>query len=192
MPRIKTLYFATGNSAKLREVETILHGLPLVIVQVNAKGREIQSDLLEEVAKESAQTAANRLKIPLFVEDSGLFIDALNGFPGPYTSYVFRTIGIQGLLSLMERATCRMAVFRSVVAFCRPGEKPTCFYGEAFGKIASSARGAQGFGFDPIFEPDGGGSLTFAEMTISQKSQLSHRAKAVKAFAKWFLKLNST
>jgi XTP/dITP diphosphohydrolase len=183
----KILYFATGNAAKVREITAILQGLPISIVQIDAKGREIQSDLVEEIASESACRAAKERKLPLFVEDSGLFIDALAGFPGPYTSYAFKTIGLQGILSLMQGINKRRAVFRSVVAFCRPGEEPVSFIGEAIGRIATSAKGSNGFGFDPVFEPEGGNGSTFAEMKMLQKNSLSHRTKAVNAFAKWYL-----
>jgi len=188
----KILYFATGNAAKVREITAILQGLPLTIVQIDAKGKEIQSDLVEEIASESACRAAKDRKLPVFVEDSGLFIDALAGFPGPYTSYVFKTIGLPGILSLMQGINKRRAVFRSVVAFCRPGEKPVSFIGEAIGRITTSTRGSNGFGFDPVFEPEGGDGSTFAEMRMPEKNSLSHRTKAVCAFAKWYLETGLT
>jgi len=184
-----TLYFATGNASKVREIKAILQELPLTIVQVDAKGEEIQSDFLEEIANESAYRASNNRKLPLFVEDSGLFIDALRGFPGPYTSYVFKTIGLSGVLSLMQGVDRRRAVFCSVVSFCRPEGKPVSFVGEAMGRIAISARGNNGFGFDPIFEPEEGDGRTFAEMKMVEKNSVSHRTKAVCAFAKWYLEL---
>ena len=183
----KILYFATGNAAKVKEISAILRGLPVNIVQIDAKGKEIQSDFLEEIANESAGRASNARKLPLFVEDSGLFIDCLHGFPGPYTSYAFRTIGPPGVLTLMQGNVKREALFRSVVSFCRPNERPVDFAGDAPGLIATTARGDKGFGFDPIFEPAGGYGRTFAEMTTQEKNLLSHRAKAVHAFVKWYL-----
>jgi len=181
------LYFATGNAAKVKEIRAILQGLPVAIVQIDAKGKEIQSDFLEEIANESADRASNEKELPLFVEDSGLFIDSLHGFPGPYTSYAFKTIGLPGVLTLLRGIVKREALFRSVVAFCRPHERPVSFTGDAFGSIATTERGDKGFGFDPAFEPAGGDGRTFAEMTMQEKNLLSHRAKAMCAFVKWYL-----
>ncbi len=183
----KILYFATGNAAKVKEVRAILRDLPFTIVRIDEKGKEIQSDFLEEIAKVSACRASRARELPLFVEDSGLFINCLRGFPGPYTSYALRTIGLSGVLTLMQGITEREAFFRSVVSFCRPNERPIGFIGEVSGFITIATRGDKGFGFDPIFEPKGGCGRTFAEMTVQEKNVLSHRARAVHAFAEWYL-----
>ena len=182
----KVLYFATSNPAKVKEVEAILHGYPLVVRQVDAKGREIQSDSLQEIAEESACRAAEETQLPVFVEDAGLFIGHLEGFPGPYASYVYRTIGVEGILVLMQNVPNRRAVFYSVVAFCVPGNKPQSFTGKVEGIITNSARGG-GFGFDPIFEPKGGDNKTFGEMSLQEKNLCSHRTKAVRKLAEWYL-----
>ena len=183
----RVVYFATGNREKLREVTDILQGYPLMIEQVDAKGVEIQSNSIEEIAKESATTAAQRTNLPVFVEDTGLFIQGLNGFPGPYAAYVHRTIGLRGVLALMENAPTREAYFLSAVAFAAPEIKSVVFTGKAPGRIAASARGSGGFGYDPIFEPEGGGGRTFGEMSLVEKNRLSHRALAVRKFAEWYV-----
>jgi XTP/dITP diphosphohydrolase len=124
------------------------------------------------------------------VEDAGLFIDALSGFPGPYAAYVFKTINNSGILKLMENIADRHAKFQSVIAYCddQIPFKPECFDGESKGQITISERkeqGKSGFGFDPIFQPTGSGK-TFAEMTITEKNGYSHRAMAVHKFAEWY------
>ncbi len=122
------------------------------------------------------------------VEDSGLYIRALNGFPGPYSSYVYKTIGYFGILKLMEDVTDRGAHFKSVVAFY-DGNIYKIFIGTVYGEIINDARGYYGFGFDPIFKPEGSTRKTFAEMSLKEKCMYSHRAKSITKFCIWFNKL---
>jgi len=185
--RKQVVYFATGNSGKFMEVTEILRDYPLMVERMNAKGREIQSDSVEEIAEDSANNVASRTNLPVFVEDTGLFICHLHGFPGPYAAYVHRTIGLQGILTFMEGALTREAYFRSAVAFSSPGRGAMTFIGEVTGRIATSIRGSGGFGYDPIFEPNEGGGRTFGEMSLSEKNRLSHRALAMKKFAEWYI-----
>jgi XTP/dITP diphosphohydrolase len=185
--RKQVVYFATGNRGKFMEVAEILRDYPLTVERLDAKGREIQSDSVEEIAEDSANNVASRTNLPVFVEDTGLFIRHLHGFPGPYAAYVHRTIGLEGILAIMESAPTREAYFRSAVAFASPGYRTMVFVGEASGKIATSIRGSGGFGYDPIFEPDGGDGRTFGEMTVLEKNRLSHRAMAVRKFAEWYV-----
>ena len=185
--RKQVVYFATGNRGKFMEVTEILRDYPLIVERIDAKGREIQSDSVEEIAEDSANNVASRMSLPVFVEDTGLFIRHLRGFPGPYAAYVHRTIGLQGILTLMQDARTREAYFRSAVAFSPPGRQAVTFIGEVNGRIATSIRGSGGFGYDPIFEPDGGDGRTFGEMNLSEKNRLSHRAAAVRKFAEWYI-----
>jgi XTP/dITP diphosphohydrolase len=186
--RIKILLqFATSNVNKVEEVRLILKDYPIVVEPINAKTVEIQADAIEEVASTSAKRAAQERKIPLFVEDTGFFIDALKGFPGPYASYVYKTVGRTGILKLLHGKLKRRAEFKSVVAFCIPGEEAVCFVGVVSGTISRDERGSSGFGFDSIFMPEEGFGKTFAEMTIDEKNACSHRAQSVKKFADWYL-----
>jgi len=127
--------------------------------------------------------------LPIFVEDAGLFIDALSGFPGPYAAYVYKTIHNSGILRLMENVADRHARFESVIAYCDQTLcEPVCFDGESKGEITTTERKQQGksaFGFDPIFRPTGS-SKSFAEMTIEEKNGYSHRAMAIREFADWY------
>ncbi|MEM2192168.1 MAG: RdgB/HAM1 family non-canonical purine NTP pyrophosphatase, partial [Candidatus Hadarchaeales archaeon] len=148
---------------------------------------EIQSNSLAEIAKFSAKHAFSILHSPCFVEDAGIFISALNGFPGPYSKFVFMTIGNAGVLKLLEGTKNRDAKFISAVGYC-DGSEPKVFLGSVAGKISRKPRGTSGFGFDPIFIPEGGDGKTFGEMSVEEKNAFSHRAKAVEAFLKWFKK----
>ncbi|MHA2407741.1 MAG: non-canonical purine NTP pyrophosphatase, partial [Candidatus Ranarchaeia archaeon] len=121
---------------------------------------------------------------PIFVEDAGLFIDSLNGFPGPYSSYVLKTLGLNGILALMKNIEERRAEFRAVVAFIHPADREVeIFNGITKGRISGTIRGEQ-WGYDPIFIPHGQ-TKTYAEMESSTKNKLSHRFQALNKFAKW-------
>jgi XTP/dITP diphosphohydrolase len=185
----KVAFFATGNVNKFNEARSILSPYGIAVGMLRVKGDEIQSDSLKEIAQTSAVNAYKRSKLPIFVEDAGLFIDALSGFPGPYAAYVYKTIHNSGILWLMENVKNRRAKFQSVIAYCDETLcQPECFDGESNGEITLTERrqkGKSAFGFDPIFQPLGS-SKSFAEMTIEEKNGFSHRAMAIRKFAAWY------
>jgi XTP/dITP diphosphohydrolase len=184
----KVAFFVTGNVHKFNEAHKVLAEFNIVTAMLNLDSVEIQDDSLENIAKASAKDAAGKSNLPVFVEDAGLFVRAFNGFPGPYSSYFHRTLGVQGILKLMQNEKKRDTYFLSAVAFCGPQKlcEPKCFSGVAEGKIAYEQRGKRGFGFDPIFEPLGGNGKTFAEMATEEKNKYSHRAQAMRKFAEWY------
>ncbi|MGD6809521.1 MAG: XTP/dITP diphosphatase [Candidatus Bathyarchaeia archaeon] len=185
----KMVFFVTGNFHKFNEVRSILSSLGITVGMLKMKGNEIQSDNIKEIAENCATKAFNRCHLPLIVEDAGLFVDALEGFPGPYSAYVYKTIQNKGILKLMKNIKNRKATFCSAIVYCSRETGPLLFEGEAKGEITSSERngdGNSGFGFDPIFQPINS-KKTFAEMTITEKNNVSHRAMAVNKFAKWYM-----
>ena len=183
-----TLVFATHNLHKVQEVQTFFKPYPILIKQQPWKTYEIQSDDLREIARLSVLDAITISQSPTFVEDTGFYIEALTGFPGPYASYVYQTIGNPGILKLMQDHLNRKAYFRSIIAFCTPNTSPTCFEGKIQGTLALKERGSNGFGFDPIFIPSIGDDKTFGEMEISEKMPVSHRGKALTHFVNWLLR----
>ncbi len=172
------IYFATGNKNKFTEAEKVFSGsLPDVsLKQFDFSHNEIRSDSLEEIADEAVRAAYDKIRKPVFVEDTGLFIDALNGFPGTYSAWVYRKIGDQGLLRLLQGEPDRKARFETVMAF-HDGAEVKYFRGICEGSISEERRGEAGFGYDPIFIPTGW-TTTFAE-SIELKSKLSHRYKSL-------------
>jgi len=183
----KVAFFVTTNFHKFNEARRVLaeHGVAAALLRIEAI--EVQDYDLEKIAKASVRDAVEKSGLPVLVEDSGLFIEVLRGFPGPYSSYVYRTLGTKGVLKLMEGIAKRNAYFYSVVAFYSPERaSPKCFHGKVEGKITLKELGNQGFGFDPIFEPKGGVGKTFAEMTTNEKNKFSHRAQALLKFAAWY------
>jgi len=183
------VFFATNNVNKFNEAREVLAESKIAVGMLRIKSLEIQSDSLEEIAQASVMEAFEKYRLPMVVEDAGLFIDALNGFPGPYSAYVYRTIGNKGLLKLMERMDTRKATFRSAIAyFSLQLKSPICFEGSVSGKIVHEERKADnkmGFGFDPIFKPDKS-DKTFAQMNVVEKCKRSHRAAAFRKFAGWY------
>jgi len=180
-----TLRFMTGNRNKVREAELALSQYGIgIVMETGLRKVEIQSDSLEEIV-----TYALRLNCVdwLVVEDDGLFIDSLKGFPGPYSEYVYRTIGLRGVLKLMQGVVNRGAYFKSVVGLCLGGEVKL-FTGVVRGVLSEEPRGSGGFGYDPIFIPEGYGE-TFAEMGVELKAKLSHRSMAFKRLASYVTSL---
>ena len=180
--------FVSSNIHKFQEIEEILAGFNLEINFHKADIPEIQADSLENIALFSGNHAYSLLKRPLFVEDTGLFIDALNGFPGPYASYVFRTIGNSGILQLLEGTTDRSAVFKTAIALILSETESMIFLGATMGTIASSERGKNGWGYDPIFIPIEGDGQTYGEMTVTNKNKISHRRRSVEQLADYLKK----
>lgn len=185
----KVVFFATGNINKFNEARIILKHYGISVGMLRMKGDEIQSDNLREIAQTSSVNAFKLSKLPIIVEDAGLFVDALSGFPGPYAAYVYRTIHNKGILKLMKNIANRKANFKSTIAYLDESLKePECFDGESKGEITLTERKKQGrsaFGFDPIFKPDEN-SKSFAEMTLEEKNGFSHRALAIRKFAEWY------
>ncbi|NJE05467.1 XTP/dITP diphosphatase [Thermococcus sp. M36] len=176
------LAFITSNPGKVEEARKYFEPLGVEVYQLRVEYPEIQADTLEEVAEYGVRWLSERVEGPFFLDDSGLFIDALNGFPGVYSAYVYKTLGVDGILKLMEGVENRSAHFRSVIAYW-DGEVHL-FRGRVDGDIIHERRGSGGFGFDPIFVPRGF-NRTFAEMTTEEKNTISHRGRALRAFAEW-------
>lgn len=172
------IYFVTSNKGKFAEASNIIPEM----VQKDIGYTEIQADTLEEVAAFGIKEVQKRLLGSVMLEDAGLFIEDLQGFPGVYSAYVQKTIGNKGVLRLMEGVENRRAFFKSVIVYVEPGKEPQMFKGMVHGKIGFEARGRQGFGYDPIFYVE---EKSLAEMEIEEKNNISHRAGSMLALKKW-------
>lgn len=152
----------TGNEEKVREFSLVLRGSGIKFDVLRAEKPELRSDDPCEIVKVAAKTFAERLKKPVVVEDSGLFIGALKDFPGTCTKYIHERIGNGGVLRLMKGVKNRRCQYKSAVGYCQPGNAPVCFLGSEEGKIAEREKGKGGWGQDPIFIPKGS-SRTYGE-----------------------------
>lgn len=193
------MVFATNNDHKLREIRQIL-GDRTEIQSLSEIGctEDIpeDSDTLEGNALQKARYVAVKYGVDCFADDTGLHVDALDGAPGVYTARFGSMNGfgdshdaqanIRCLLSKMEGKKNRMCRFRTVIALVRhTGHGPMeehLFEGTVEGKVVTTLRGTNGFGYDPVFEVEETG-LTFAEMGSEGKNAVSHRARAVAQLA---------
>jgi len=182
--------FATSKKNKVAEAALARGAFGVTVRHLPFEHREIRSESLEEIAREAvsaAYAATERVgtpgRKPVFVEDSGLFIDALNGFPGPYSAWVQSKLGNSGVLRLMEGVAGRAATFKACIAY-HDGKTVRAFHGSCAGTIAKAPRGGSGFGYDPLFIP-AGHLQTFAE-NIELKNNLSHRYKSLLEFSRIF------
>jgi XTP/dITP diphosphohydrolase len=201
------LWFLTGNKGKLHEASTLFSEFNIEVKQLKAEIIEPQSDDIEEVAKAKMVQALSHLPDEndlLLVEDAGLFVDSLNGFPGVFSSYALQTIGCEGILRLMghlqsddpvQDSHLRKAEFQAVAVLHIAGETLVA-RGVCPGRIAHQPSVGEGFGFDPIFIPcdlDSLGEalgpgelgetsthgLPFGAIEQEQKNLFSHRARAL-------------
>ncbi|MBI5159772.1 XTP/dITP diphosphatase [Candidatus Micrarchaeota archaeon] len=181
---MKRILFATSNEHKFREAESVLKAYSIKIVHANVSFPEIRADECSTVARSTATTAFEQLREHVIVEDSGLFVEALNGFPGAYSAWAYKKIGSKGLLELLKNEGNRKAEFVSAIAFT-DGKKTEIFEGRIEGEITQKERGKNGFAFDVVFAPVGS-VKTFAEDT-EYKQKKSHRRKSFEKFAEWYL-----
>ncbi len=180
------LVFATGNPNKVREVRELLAGR-FEVVSLHDLGMETDlpetSGTIEGNAVQKARYLYERYGVDCFSEDTGLEIDFLGGEPGVHSARYAGTgkdpaANLSLVLERMQGARDRKARFRTVVALLRQGSLHV-FEGTVEGSITLAPQGSDGFGYDPIFLPEGS-DRTFAEMAASDKNKISHRGKAVR------------
>ncbi len=179
------IIFASNNPNKLAEMRQALgEGFELVSLSEAGFEGEIpeMGETLEHNAHQKAQYIFDRFQVPVFADDTGLEIKALDGKPGVHTAHYSGQRDPQAnmskVLGEMAGAADRSAQFRTVISFITP-DNQTLFEGVVEGEIADEISGSQGFGYDPIFIPSGE-SRTFAEMTMEEKGRMNHRVRALK------------
>ena len=182
---MKRIVLATGNPDKVREIRRILGDLPVELDPMHGEGAEETGSTLEENALIKAEAAALASGIPALADDTGLEVEFLNGAPGVFSS---RFAGpdatyddnVDKLLEALENVPPdgRRACFRCVAALVFPDGRSGTAEGRVDGTILETRRGNGGFGYDPVFLPDGE-EETFAEMALSRKNAMSHRAQAM-------------
>ena len=183
MQQSSELFFVSSNENKFQEAERILLNFGMQINFFKTTLEEIQSNDLNDIAEQKAINAYDLIQKPVIIEDDGLFINSLNGFPGPYSSYVYDTIGNEGIIKLLENSEIRDAKFVSIIAYCDNDSSVKLFESSIPGKISPTIE-TGGWGYDPIFIP-AGESKTYAN--VSDKDKFSHRSVSLKKFSSWFL-----
>ena len=145
----------TGNVTKLISARQFLEPYGIHVDNVKMETVEIQSDSIEDLAASSAKEASEKLKCAVLKNDTGFFIEALGGYPGPYTHYVMEKVGTDGILKLMRGKTNRKAYYKEAFAYCEYGKEPVVFTSITTGTIATRKSGKYGMRIDPIFIPEG-------------------------------------
>jgi XTP/dITP diphosphohydrolase len=180
---MKKITVVTGNSNKAREIEAITG---ISVNQVDLDIKEIQSLSVGEVAREKALAAHRALGVPVVVDDTGMSIEALGGLPGALVAWFLDAIGAEGILRLMRDSEDRRASVSTCIAFCE-GSDVQLFEGVIEGTISRKMQGTSGFGYDPIFIPNGH-SKTYAQMSPEEKNAVSMRSIALSQLAKFLLR----
>lgn len=181
------LRFVTSNTHKVEEAQNILKEYGIKVIQSDVNCDEIRADDVSQVAYACALQVSKKFKGNFILEDSGLFIKSLNGFPGVYSKFALEKIGTAGILRLMRAVPDRSAQFRCSIALMLGG-RIRVFTGRCNGTISLKERGKGGFGFDPVFVPEGS-KKTFAEDT-EFKGRSSHRVRAFSALGRYMQNWN--
>lgn len=191
----KKLVFATNNAHKLKEIRAILGNsieiLSLADIHCHADIPET-ADTLEGNARQKSRYVYEHYGLDCFADDTGLEVESLGGAPGVYSARYADGQGhdsqanMNKLLKEMEEKNNRKAQFRTIISLIEKGEERQ-FGGIVKGQITKEKRGESGFGYDPIFQPDGY-DTTFAELGSDIKNRISHRARAVAALCDYLTK----
>jgi len=184
------IVLATNNPNKVREVKEILNGFGIEILTLKDLEIEIEieedQDTFEGNARKKAHTIFNLTKLPTIADDSGLMVDQLNGAPGVYSSryageeHNYEKNNQKLLQELRDKPKPHRAKFICVINF-KTETEDEIFTGIVEGEIVDSPRGTNGFGYDPLFKPDGF-DVTYAELPSEIKNKISHRYKALLKF----------
>ena len=191
---MKDIVFATNNKNKLKEMREIMDGLYHVmsLEEIGCHEEIIEdADTIQGNAKIKADFITNRYHIDCFADDTGLEVEALNGAPGVYSAryageHCSYQDNVNKMLNALDGVENRKAVFRTVIALNLEGET-YYFEGRCEGQITKEQRGSEGFGYDPIFQPDGF-DKTFAELGMDVKNSISHRGRATQKLIEFLQK----
>ncbi len=181
------LVSATANPHKLAEIAGILDGLVELLPRPGDVPEVVEdAGTLEGNARLKAAAICAATGLPAVSDDTGLFVDALDGEPGVETAYYAGPHATYAenrakMLQVLDGVAARRASFRTVVMVVYPDGSELCAEGVCAGSIATEERGDRGFGFDPLFIPDDGDGRTFSLMTDAEKNEISHRGRAFEA-----------
>ena len=187
---MKKLIYLTTNPHKVEEANEFFgkkYGFNLEIVNPDFEILETQAKTCSEVVAFSAKYAADKLGCAVLKSDSGLYLDALGGLPGPYNAYFDKQIGVDKFLELLANETNRKARLEHCFAYCEPGEEPVVFTGGGTGTIALEAKGERGRWHDKFYIPDGE-TMTLSELReVDYEKEASFLGDAKDQFAKWYI-----
>ena len=194
---MKKIYFATKNKYKLKEARELLTDIE--IEPISLETNEIQEIEVDSVIKHKALSLYRKVRKPLIVEDTGLYFNALNGFPGALVKWVMTSIGTEGsltegskndnIIKLLSEYSDKSAYAKTSIALCnsdRSIDDVIIVSGIIEGRVSEKAIGCNGFGWDDFFIPSGH-TITFAQMSSEEKNKISMRKKALLELKKFLL-----
>lgn len=173
MQHSETLYCLTGNTGKFKEFKERIPG----IKQLNVDLPEIQELDARKIIQKKLQSASESYAGRFIVEDTSLYLNALNGLPGPLIKWFLESIGNSGLYGIADKLENTICEARTIIGYTDGNETFKYFEGSVEGKVVSP-KGREGFGWDPIFKPKGS-ARTYAEIDAADKSQISPRGFAI-------------
>lgn len=190
------LVLATANPDKVREIADVLSGFELLPRPDDAPEVDETADTLEGNARLKAEALCRATGEAAVADDTGLEVEALDGRPGVYSSRFAGPTAtyadnVAKLLKELDGVDNRRARFRTVAFVRFPDGSEVAAEGTVDGHIAAEASGDEGFGYDPVFVPDDVDGRTFAEMTLAEKQDVSHRGRAFRALAEKLLEVTS-
>jgi len=178
----KKVTFVTTNKHKFAEVQTLLKDYPIELTRADMEYPENHDDSLEKIARDGARYMAERLNEPVIVEDTGIFFEAYDNFPGALPKFVIESIGFKGIFKLLIGET-RQAYFETVAGYAEPGAEVKIFRGILHGEITEKIfnKDKDVMPYDKIFRPRGM-TVTISDLTMEEKNAISQRAKAFRKF----------
>lgn len=173
------IYFITSSKDKFREAKKIIPEIKRIDLDIP----EIQEIDAKKIIFEKLKFAYKKKKTNFFCEDTSLYINSLNGFPGPLIKWFLISLGNEGIVKLLKNYKDKTAIAKTIIGFINKKGKIYFFEGEIKGKIVSP-RGSKGFGWDSIFQPDFS-NKTLAEMSLEEKNKISMRTIALNKFKEY-------
>ena len=184
------LAFITTNKHKFAEVQDILKPFGIEIEHLALDYEENHDASMDHIAHAAAEKLSQELQRPVIVEDTGLFFEAYPNFPGALPKFVFNTLGYKGIMKLLAGES-RSASFKTVTAFCRPGQPPELFEGTMRGTITEEVFDADKdcMPYERIFIPDGQ-NQPISRLSMAEKNSFSHRAQAFRKLGEYIQNQN--
>ncbi len=179
------IYLATSNKHKFEEVSKVFAEQGLELKQLTSESKiENKDETLEQTAEDNAKRIADKTGKVVVVDDTGVFFKAYNDFPGVNPAWVFKRLGYEGLLKLLEGKE-REAYFKTVIAYCEPGKEPKVFAEKFFGEITKEVydKDLDRLPYERIFKMKDGRIMS--SISREEKNQISHRAKAFRRLLEW-------
>ena len=180
------VFIATGNKHKVHEMSLMLSAFGIELEQKDISIIEPDFDSIEEIAVEKAKQAFEKIKKPVIAEDTGVYFEEYNNFPGQLAKRIYLGIGFEGLISLIKLKENKKAYFKTAVAYF-DGEKSKVFSGKMEGTLLEEIVSLKKdrLPYEKLFVPNGF-DKALVDLSVEEKNKISHRAKATKKFGEWF------